>query len=81
MKESLSQNTSVKAKLRWLDAYLGGCYLEEIDRTLVDRIKFDRAKIDRHAHLAPEALQHAASRLDGVAGCVKATDKEQGPGA
>lgn len=39
------------------------------------------AMVDRYAHLAPEALQHAASRLDGVAGYVKATDKEQGPGA
>ena len=34
-----------KAKLRWLDAYLGGKPLEEIDRTLIDRIKFDREKI------------------------------------
>ncbi len=34
-----------KAKLRWLDQYLGGKYLDEIDRTLIDRIKFDREKI------------------------------------
>jgi len=34
-----------KAKLRWLDQYLGGKQLEEIDRTLIDRIKFDREKI------------------------------------
>ena len=34
-----------KAKLRWLDTYLGGRQLEEIDRTLIDRIKFDREKI------------------------------------
>jgi len=34
-----------KAKLRWLDPYLGGKQLDEIDRTLVDRIKFDREKI------------------------------------
>jgi hypothetical protein len=33
------------AKLRWLDPYLGGKQLDEIDRTLVDRIKFDREKI------------------------------------
>jgi integrase len=34
-----------KAKLRWLDPYLGGKQLDEIDRTLIDRIKFDREKI------------------------------------
>jgi integrase len=34
-----------KAKLRWLDTYLGGRQLDEIDRTLIDRIKFDREKI------------------------------------
>jgi integrase len=34
-----------KSKLRWLDPYLGGRYLDEIDRTLVDRIKFEREKI------------------------------------
>lgn len=34
-----------KAKLRWLDQYLGGKQLDEIDRTLIDRIKFDREKI------------------------------------
>jgi integrase len=27
-----------KAKLRWLDEYLGGKHLDEIDRTLIDRI-------------------------------------------
>jgi len=34
-----------KAKLRWLDSYLEGKQLDEIDRTLIDRIKFDREKI------------------------------------
>ena len=34
-----------KAKLRWLDNYLGGKQLDEIDHTLIDRIKFDREKI------------------------------------
>ena len=34
-----------KRMLRWLDPYLGGKQLDEIDRTLVDRIKFDREKI------------------------------------
>jgi integrase len=29
-----------KAKLRWLDNYLGGLQLDEIDRTLIDRIAF-----------------------------------------
>ena len=36
---------SDKAMLRWLHPYLGGKHLDEIDRTLVDRIKFDREKI------------------------------------
>ena len=34
-----------KAKLRWLDSYLGRRQLDEIDRTLIDRIKFDREKL------------------------------------
>jgi integrase len=38
-----------KAKLRWLDPYLGGKYLEDIDRTLIDRIKFDRESVSSHA--------------------------------
>jgi integrase len=38
-----------KAKLRWLDHYLGGRYLDEIDRTLIDRIKFERQKIASEA--------------------------------
>jgi len=33
------------AKLRWLHPYLGDRQLDEIDRTLIDRIKFDREKI------------------------------------
>jgi integrase len=33
------------AKLRWLHSYMGGKYLDEIDRTLIDRIKFDREKL------------------------------------
>ena len=36
---------SDKAELRWLDIYLGGKQLDEIDRTLIDRIKFEREKI------------------------------------
>lgn len=38
-----------KAKLRWLDPYLGGKYLNDIDRTLIDRIKFDREDVSSHA--------------------------------
>ena len=34
-----------KSKLRWLDVYLGGRYLDEIDRTLIDQVKFAREKI------------------------------------
>jgi integrase len=34
-----------KAKLRWLDDHRGGKHLDEIDRTLIDRIKFDREKL------------------------------------
>lgn len=33
------------AKLRWLDPHLGGKHLDEIDRTLIDRIKFAREQI------------------------------------
>lgn len=33
------------AKLRWLDIYLGSTQLTGIDRTLIDRIKFDREKV------------------------------------
>ena len=33
------------AKLRWLHPYLGDKQLDEIDRTLIDRIKFDREKL------------------------------------
>ena len=36
-----------KAKLRWLDGHLGGKHLDEIDRTVIDRIKFAREKIAR----------------------------------
>lgn len=34
-----------KSILRWLDGYLGGKYLDEIDRALIDQIKTTRAKI------------------------------------
>lgn len=34
-----------KSILRWLDDYLGGKYLDEIDRALIDQIKTTRAQI------------------------------------
>jgi integrase len=34
-----------KSILRWLDDYLGGKYLDEIDRALIDKIKTTRAQI------------------------------------
>lgn len=34
-----------KAMLAWLDAYLGGKYLDEINRALIDTIKFRRAEL------------------------------------
>lgn len=34
-----------QAKLRWLDDYLGRRCLDEIDRTLIDVIKYERAKL------------------------------------
>lgn len=33
------------AKLRWLHPYLGDKHLDEIDRTLIDRIKYDRERL------------------------------------
>lgn len=56
-----------KAKLRWLDRYLGEKYLDEIDRTLIDRIKFDREKIasagttNRYLALIRSILKRACS--------------------
>ncbi len=37
------------------------------------------AMVDRYAHVAPEALQGAAARLDAFGGYAAATDKEKGP--
>jgi integrase len=34
-----------KAKLRWLDTHLAGKFLDEIDRTLIDQVKFTREKV------------------------------------
>lgn len=43
--EHKATHESDKAKLRWLDSYLGGRQRTEIDRTLINRIKFDREKV------------------------------------
>jgi integrase len=37
------------------------------------------AMVERYAHVAPEALQGAASRLDAFGGYAAATPKEKGP--
>jgi len=63
---------SDKAKLRWLDSYLGGKYLDEIDRTLVDRIKFDREKIasagttNRYLALIRSILRRACGEWEWI---------------
>ena len=36
------------------------------------------AMVERYAHIAPEALQGAAARLDAIAGYAAATPNEQG---
>ncbi|KAA0213872.1 MAG: site-specific integrase, partial [Proteobacteria bacterium] len=38
------------------------------------------AMVERYAHVAPEALQDAAARLDGFAGYDRATRERNGPG-
>ncbi|MDC8769989.1 site-specific integrase [Paucibacter sp. hw8] len=61
-----------KAKLRWLDSYLGGKHLEEIDRTLIDRIKFDREKVsaggttNRYLALIRAILKRACSDWEWI---------------
>lgn len=61
-----------KAKLRWLDPYLGGKYLDEIDRTLIDRIKFDREKIsspgttNRYLALIRSILRRASDEWEWI---------------
>jgi integrase len=61
-----------KAKLRWLDPYLGGKQLEEIDRTLIDRIKFDREKIgaagttNRYLALIRSILRRACDEWEWI---------------
>jgi integrase len=59
-----------KAKLRWLDPHLGGRFLDEVDRTLVDRIKFEREKIgtagttNRYLALIRSILRRASDEWD-----------------
>lgn len=61
-----------KAKLRWLDPYLGGRYLDEIDRTLIDRIKFDREKVasastaNRYLALVRAILRKASTEWEWI---------------
>ena len=63
-----------KAKLRWLDDYLGGKKLDEIDRTLIDRIKFDREKIasrgttNRYLALIRAILRRACNEWEWIDG-------------
>jgi integrase len=61
-----------KAKLRWLDRYLGGLHLDEIDRTLIDRIKYDREKIatpgtaNRYLALIRAILRRACNEWEWI---------------
>lgn len=61
-----------KAKLRWLDPYLGGKQLHEIDRTLIDRIKFDREKVgsagttNRYLALIRAILRRACNEWEWI---------------
>jgi len=63
---------SDKAKLRWLHPYLGGKHLDEIDRTLVDRIKFEREKIssagtaNRYLALIRSILRRASGEWEWI---------------
>ncbi len=60
------------AKLRWLHAYLGDKHLDEIDRTLIDRIKFDREKIatagttNRYLALIRAILRRACNEWEWI---------------
>ena len=60
------------AKLRWLHAYLGDKHLDKIDRTLIDRIKFDREKIaaagttNRYLALIRAILRRACNEWEWI---------------
>ena len=60
------------AKLRWLHPYLGDKLLDEIDRTLIDRIKYDREKIaspsttNRYLALVRAILRRACDEWEWI---------------
>lgn len=60
------------AKLRWLHPYLGDKHLDEIDRTLIDRIKFDREGIasagttNRYLALIRAVLRRACNEWEWI---------------
>lgn len=61
-----------KAKLRWLDQYLGGKQLDEIDRTLIDHIRFAREKVasagtaNRYLALVRAVLRRACNEWEWI---------------
>jgi len=61
-----------KAKLRWLDPYLGGKQLDDIDRTLIDRIKFARERdvapgtVNRYLALMRAILRRACDEWEWI---------------
>ena len=61
-----------KAKLLWLHPYLGDKQLDEIDRTLIDRIKFDREKLatagttNRYLALIRAILRRACNEWEWI---------------
>lgn len=60
------------AKLKWLDWHLGNRYLDEIDRTLIDTIKFERRKlaspstVNRYLALVRAILRRAQSDWEWI---------------
>lgn len=61
-----------KAIFRWLDAYLGGKFIDEIDRTLIDDIKAARARVaatstaNRYLALIRSVLRKACNEWEWV---------------
>lgn len=61
-----------KAKLRWLDPFLGKRYLDEIDRTLIDKIKFERERLaspgtaNRYLALIRSILRRACNEWEWI---------------
>jgi integrase len=66
-----------KAMLRWLDSMLGGKYLDEIDRALIDRVKAARAKLatqataNRYLEVVRSVLRKARDEWEWVANIPK----------